>query len=149
MKIDAEEMFKGSLNLTEGQWSEMIAKVESGRGPGVPATQDRRDLDQVRVPYVHRAALRVTHPDNRVTSHLIRTRNLSVGGVSFIHGCFLYPQTRCYIALATKHGEGVALSGCVSWCRHVQGRGHEVGMRFDRVIQLDEFIEDAAGEVAA
>lgn len=149
MQINAEEMFKGSLNLTESQWSEMIAKVESGRGPGVPATQDRRDLDQVRVSYVKRAALRVTHPDNRVTSHLIRTRNLSVGGVSFIHGCFLYPKTRCYIALATRHGEGVALSGTVSWCRHVQGRGHEVGFRFDRVIQVDEFIDPDAGQNAA
>ncbi|MEM9882731.1 MAG: PilZ domain-containing protein [Planctomycetota bacterium] len=144
MSKPSVDIAKTSLRLSEAQWEALIDRLEAGKGPVVPATRDRRDLDHRRFFHVRRAALRVLHRSAPPTSHLVRTRNLSEGGVGLIHNAFLYPGTACHVALQTRHDESVALRGNVSWCRHVSGRGHEVGVRFDRVIEIDEFI--APGE---
>lgn len=141
MPTKSNNILKSSLQLTEKQWGVLIATLEAGKGPTVPATRDRRDLDIKRHPHVKRVALRIIHPGGQKTSHLVRSRNLSVGGMGFIHLSFLYPDTACHIALQTRHGESVALSGRVSWCRHVSGKSHEIGFRFDQMIQIDEFID--------
>ena len=140
------DLAKTSLKLSEAQWEQLIDQLEAGRGPTVPATRDRRDLDIKRHRHVRRAALRVQHPSGPATSHLVRTRNLSSGGVGFIHSTFLYGNTPCHIALQTRYRESVALSGKVMWCRHVAGQGHEIGMSFDQMIEIDEFIDPPAGE---
>lgn len=144
------DLTKTSLKLSEAQWTQLIDHLEKGRGPTVPATRDRRDLDVKRHRHVRRAALRVQHPTGPATSHLVRTRNLSSGGVGFIHNSFLYNGTACHIALQTRYGESVALAGMVMWCRHVAGQGHEIGLRFVQMIEIDEFIgKDSAAESAA
>ncbi len=141
MSANVDDIAKRSLQLTEAQWGTLIRTMEGGRGPLVPATLDRRNLDMQRYKMVRRAALRVQHPAGNVTSHLVRTRNLSAGGLSILHGCFLYPRTMCHVALQTRHGESVAIAAAVQWCRHVSGKSHELGLCFSRMIQVDEFID--------
>ncbi len=141
MPTISNDILKSSLQLSEKQWEILIATLEAGKGPTVPATRDRRDLDIKRYPHVRRVALRIVHSGGQKTSHLVRSRNLSVGGMGFIHLSFLYPDTPCHVALQTRHGESVALSGKVTWCRHLSGKSHEIGLRFDQLIQIDEFIE--------
>lgn len=133
-------MAKPSLQLTEDQWSSLIADVEASRGPAVAPTLDRRNLDLVRHPYVRSVGLRVAHLEAPPTLHVVKARNLSAGGIGFFHACFLYPDTVCHVALQTIHQEKVALAGKVSWCRHVRGRTHEIGLRFARLIEVREFI---------
>ncbi|MEM9418835.1 MAG: PilZ domain-containing protein [Planctomycetota bacterium] len=141
MRLNANDIMNTSLKLTEKQWGQLIATLEAGKGPTVPATRDRRDLDIKRYPHVRKVALRIIHPGGQKTSHLVRSRNISAGGMSFLHLSFLYPGTACHVALQTRHGESVAMSGKVSWCRLVSGRSHEIGFRFDHIIQIDEFVE--------
>ena len=133
-------MVKPSLQMSEDDWSHLIADVEAARGPAVAPTMDRRDLDMVRHAYTRQFALRVTHGEAPATLHVVRARNLSAGGLGFFHGCFLYTGTPCHVALQTVHGEKVALPAKVSWCRHVRGQTHEIGVRFDRLIEIKEFI---------
>ena len=142
------DIARSSLQMSEPQWNALIATLEAGKGPQIPATRDRRDLDTVRYPHVRKMALRVQHPGGTATSHLVRSRNLSCGGVGFLHGQFLYPKTVCFIVLPTRWGENVILPGKVSWCRHVGGRSHEVGVCFDQVIQIDEFLDPQAAKEA-
>lgn len=134
------DITKRSLQLSEKEWGVLIHTLEAGKGPTVPATRDRRDLDIKRYPHVKRAALRVVHPTGNVTSHLVRSRNLSIGGMGFIHLSFLYPDTACHVALQTRHGDSVALSGKITWCRHLGGKSHEIGFRFDQIIEINEFV---------
>ncbi len=136
------DIARSSLNLSEDQWVQLIEKLESGTGPTIPATRDRRDLDVLRYKHVKRAALRVQHLGGSATSHLVRTRNLSAGGVGLIHNSFIYPNTVGHIALQTRYGESVALAGQIMWCRHLEGQSHEVGMRFTSMIEIGEFVVD-------
>jgi len=151
MPLKSNDILKSSLQLSEKQWQVLIAMLEAGKGPTVPATRDRRDFEIKRYPHVRRVALRVMHTGGQNTSHLVRSRNLSVGGMGFIHLNFLYPDTPCHVALQTRHGESVALAGRVTWCRHVSGKSHEIGFRFDQMIEIDEFVppDVLAGPAAA
>ena len=150
MAAAPNDITRTSLNLTEAQWAQLIHRLEAGKGPSVPATRDRRDLDVLRYTHVKRGALRVQHAEGPATSHLVRTRNISSGGVGFIHSTFLYPATLCHIALQTRHGESVALAGRIMWCRHIAGKSHEIGLRFAQLIQVDEFVaDDQAGQAVS
>lgn len=132
---------RNSLNLSEAEWGVLIERMEAARGPEVPATRDRRDYEQIRHTFVRRAALRIQHPAGNTTTHMVRTRNISCGGLGFVHGAFLYDNTKLHIALQTRMGEGVALAGKVVWSRHIEGQSHEIGVRFAQPIDITEFIE--------
>jgi len=140
MSKQSKDIIRCSLRLSEKQWGVLIKTLEAGKGPTMAATRCRRDADLVRYLHVKRAGLRVVHPGGRATSHLVRVRNLSSGGVGFIHGSFLYPDTACHVAIQTRHGDSVALAGAVTWCRHIGGKSHEIGLRFAQLIRIDEFV---------
>jgi hypothetical protein len=146
MEKNEHNIARCSLTLNEAQWGQLLDRIESGKGPTVPATRDRRDLDATRYPLVRPAAMRVVHPGGNVTSHLVRTRNLSAGGVGILHSSFLHPGTACHFAIKTIHGENVAVPARILWCRHVEGRCHELGLRFDRMLQIDEFVPAKAAK---
>jgi len=62
------------------------------------------------------------------------TRNLSKGGLSFLHGGFVYPGTRCMVQLITTLGASDDVLGTVVSCRYIESMIHEVSIRFDREI---------------
>ena len=45
--------------------------------------------------------------------------------------------------LRTLENALVGVAGMIVWCRHVEGRVHEVGLKFDSPLQLKDFILDA------
>ena len=61
-------------------------------------------------------------------------------GMSLLHGVFVYPGTACKIALRSLGGEAVEVPGEVASCRWVDGRVHEIGVKFDEPIELDDFV---------
>lgn len=82
------------------------------------------------------------------TSYLVRPRNLSETGISFLHGSFLYPGTACSVTLKTIDGEQVLAGGRIVRCRCVRGRVHEVAVQFDSPIDIANFVRiDSAREI--
>lgn len=84
--------------------------------------------------------------DGVTSKFLVRPRNLSTGGISFLHGNFLYPGTTCRIALQTTDHEQVMALGTVVRCRCVRGRAHEVGVQFAAPIEIENFVAEAQPE---
>jgi hypothetical protein len=141
-----ESNISASLKLSEDDWANLIQRLEASRDADVSAFSDRRDLDQCRYTMVKRAAIRVQHMDGRASSHVIRTRNISCGGVAILHNVYLHPKTLCHVVLMTRHNEGVGLAASVAWCRHLEGLGHEIGLRFEKPIDVTEFVDKATIE---
>lgn len=139
--VSHEPAVAASLKLSEEDWANLIQKLEIAKGKEVSAFSDRRDLDQCRHTMVRRAAIRVQHMDGRTSSHVIRTRNISSGGVAVVHNVYLHLKTRCHLVLVTRHNEGVGLAASVAWCRHIEGLGHEIGLSFDKAIDVTEFVD--------
>jgi hypothetical protein len=75
-----------------------------------------------------------------VTCH-VRPRNLSGGGIAFLHEAYVYPETRCTVVLISVTDQPVEVTGRVVGCRHISGKLHEIAMTFDRPIDPEDFLE--------
>lgn len=95
-----------------------------------------------RWPYViFDLVLSVEHPGGGLARMLVYTRNLSAGGISLLHGGYLYPGTRCKMRLPRFDGALPTLSGAVVGCRCVEGIVHEINVAFDRRIDPMLFLQ--------
>lgn len=86
---------------------------------------------------------------------LVPTRNISCGGLVFIHCGYVHPRTACRVRVTTLDGRWEIVRGVVAWCKYIDGRMHDVGVRFDNPIDVAPFVapgtnlEDAAPASAA
>ncbi len=78
--------------------------------------------------------LLVHHPGGSITERTVLTRDLSAGGLSFIHGGYLHVGTRCDVTLNRYIGGEDTVRGQVQHCDHIAGSWHTVGVKFDRRI---------------
>lgn len=82
----------------------------------------------------------VLQPGKIVSPFVVLMRNVSAGGLSFIHGGYLHTGTACRVLLAKLEGEKVVLTGKVRRCRHIQGNLHEIGLEFESAIVPEDFV---------
>lgn len=72
---------------------------------------------------------------------VMATRNVSNGGVSVLHSAYLYPGSKCTIALPTRGGqEPVIMTGRIVRCTHREGMVHEIGIKFNEAIDASRFV---------
>ena len=132
-----------SLRISPREESEIISELaQTGgiSGAAAASSKDRRKND--RVPYLNQAGLfvQMKHPGGSVVNYLVRTRNLSPTGIAFLHGSFVYTGTACVLALHDKDGKMVGVDGKVVRCQHVRGHVHDIGVRFNRPLELKQFL---------
>ncbi len=75
-------------------------------------------------------AVLVQHPGGGTGRYLVCARNISAGGISFIHGGYLHPGSECQIVLPRRDGMPLPVTGIIVHCRHLEGCFHEIGIRF-------------------
>lgn len=112
------------------------------------ATAARNRRKQPRIDY-RRNDVRVCirHPGGgRNVVAAVATRDLSAGGMSFLYNNFLYNGTAVDVALRRRLNGEQLVAGHVSWCRHLHGPWHAVGVRFDQPIFLISFVDRAEWE---
>jgi hypothetical protein len=76
------------------------------------------------------------------TTLIASTRNLSAGGLAFLHSSALPPDTLCRVRLLDRQGKAHMLPARVVHCRPVQCRLFEVGLKFDSLIEPEAFLSD-------
>lgn len=106
----------------------------AGRDPGAAKRQAPRR--------VWRKPLKVlvTHPGGGQHTVEVVSRNLSTGGLSFLHNGFLHTGTQCGVQLVTAIGDRVYVRATVVRCRYVAGKLHEVSLRFDTPVDDSRFV---------
>lgn len=125
-----------ALRLSEADELHVLQELEEAAAH--PVSSDLRASHRYR--YHVREGLLLQVPGFPV-QFIVRPRNLSTGGVSVLHGSFLYPGTTCTIMLKTIDGEQLCIDGRIIRCRCVHGRAHEVNIRFDKQIEIENFID--------
>lgn len=74
------------------------------------------------------------------TKHLIVVpRNISVEGLSILHGGFLHPGSHCHVTLRLVSGKPKTISARVTRCRHLEKHVHEIGLIFMKPVDPREF----------
>ncbi|MEO1237063.1 MAG: PilZ domain-containing protein [Planctomycetota bacterium] len=161
---DAEEaagVDTARLWLSDQQWLSILERVERGRDHGEPAPVDPSaaggaseatgQREHARHAAAFRCVIRLAPPSRTDADHgtyLVHSRNISSGGLGFVHDHEMHSGTRCTVALQPAEGRGMILSGRVAWCRAVPRPAEdttrfEVGLQFDHPIDLDPFFPAA------
>lgn len=74
---------------------------------------------------------------------LVQTRNISAGGLSFLHGAFVHTESRVTVQLITQHGAWHDVTGTVTFCRYVDRGMHEIGVKFDNEVRPYDYCAGA------
>ncbi|MCB9837807.1 MAG: PilZ domain-containing protein [Phycisphaeraceae bacterium] len=137
--------FQDTVRLSAAERRKLLDKMDrsshSGAGAdGDSAFEDRRAHRRhtYRPPAV---AIQVQHPGGGGARYLVGARNLSQQGVGLIHGGFLYDGAECTVVLETRKKQLLAFPGKIVTCRHVDGTIHELGVRFDREIDIETYFQ--------
>lgn len=103
----------------------------------------------VRWPFRHGSIQALlTQPDGGEVRLSLACRNLSVGGMSVLHNSFLHPGTVVVINLPRATQGFSRIKGRIVRCAHVRGTIHEIGIKFDDLINLREFKQSDPFEAA-
>lgn len=118
--------------LKSGRMSEAERKALLDRLDAADAenpAKNRRAM--ARIPFRRTdVACRIYHPGGSMTTAAIATRNLSVGGTSFLYHGFLHKNTKIELVLARRLGGEDVIAGVVTHCQHIVRSYHLIGMRF-------------------
>jgi len=68
----------------------------------------------------------------------IRCRDISRGGVSFIHRQFIHPDAPVQIIFINGKREGSVVDGKIIRCRLIDKHFHEFGIRFNTPLELEQ-----------
>ena len=124
-----------TLRTNDREKEQLLWAINRSSQREVPPTGRR-----LRVSCAHRDAIMTLHNDTGTTADFATlARNISRYGVSLIHGRYVYPVMRCEVQLCALNGTWHACAGEVRHSRHVQGFVHELGVLFDKPIDLSEF----------
>ena len=88
----------------------------------------------------------VHHPGGTSTPRKVLTRDLSAGGLSFIHNGYLHKSTRVEVGLKRYIGGVDTCHGQVVYCDHISGSWHTVGAKFDRKVFPKLYLDPAAAD---
>ena len=132
------------LWVSDQQWLAILERVQRGQ-PALDSTigQENRRLHP-RKTYECRCLLRL---NSAAGTFIVRSRDISSGGLRFVHGQPLRASTRCTIALQSENGPGRILSAVVAWCKEIEFfdpdvEAWEVGIKFDDPIDIRPYTED-------
>lgn len=91
-----------------------------------------------RIPFRGTHGILYTTQDDRDVAFIVPTRNISQGGLSFLHGQMMHVGQACRLSLVTNDGNWLTIEGLIVRCRHVRGIIHEVGMKFHGLADLKD-----------
>lgn len=144
----SKDPYTKTVRLSNAQRQEMLDKLDQSQelaSDNVQPESNRRA--NTRYPYrkgdLH---LVVQQPGGVITRLLVSPRNLSSGGIAFLHGGFLYVGSRCTIQLSALAIKPMVVSGEIVNCRHVDGILHEVCVKFDKPIEPGLFTSLETGQ---
>lgn len=76
-------------------------------------------------------------------SYQVPTRDMSAQGMTFLHGGFVHPGTRCMVQLITRYGTWNNVNADTRLCRYVQANVHEIVIHFDQEVDPAIYCADA------
>ncbi|MFK7791026.1 MAG: PilZ domain-containing protein [Phycisphaeraceae bacterium] len=133
------------LWVSDQQWLAILERVQRGQ-PALEESPTQTDCRRIhaRETFECRCLLRL---NSAAGTYIVRSQDISSGGLRFVHGHPLRASTRCTIALQSDHGPGRILSAVVAWCKEIEFydpevEAYEVGIKFDTPIDIRGFVSE-------
>lgn len=126
-----------SLGVGERDIQSLLDKLDDNK-KGYKGSPDR---EHTRLPFRQCSlAVVLEHPGGSRSAMQLICRNMSRGGVGVLHSAFVHTGTRCIVQMPRLGGKTDAIEGIVLRCTHVAGQIHELGIRFDAQIALEQYM---------
>jgi CheY-like chemotaxis protein len=84
--------------------------------------------------------MEIMQPGGGQTQINVACRNLSRSGLGFLHSSYIHIGTPVALTLSHQNKQQVRVMATVVRCRHVQRHIHDVGVRFEKPINVRDFI---------
>lgn len=124
------------LGMTTPELTAILDRVDADSAPKSQRRQSRRlTYRRIGVPMV------VRNEGGNGAPVLVVTRNLSRGGMAFLHGAFMHARTPIVLMLRHSTKGDVPVAAEVVRCRHIERHIHEIGVRFTTPIDIRDFVE--------
>lgn len=137
---DTELQEVDTLPITDQQWLQMVDGMDQqARSSGSRASNKRRHERLTFREKAQMTVVRLENPSGTMDAFRLRLRNLSTGGIGFLHGHHVFDGTPCMLALPDKHGHSYMISGRIVRCRKLKKDVFEVGVQFDEELDLNNF----------
>lgn len=125
-----------TLGISQPVLDALLERIETSL-----RTQSAVARSSVRIPFRRLSiGFTVKHADGSVAAMTVACRNISRGGVGLLHAAYMHVGTPCSIFLPRAGRADTCVPGVVVQCRHVGGRVHEIGVRFDESIEPRDFV---------
>lgn len=155
--------FVDTMRLTRSQYMALLASLAHRGGPAHAALSPENHRRQQRIPFHHDARLLCefradadADADDASSGaaepalYLVKCRNISAGGMGFLHGGPLAIGTACEMTLLRADRTTLKLRGVVARCECIERHIFEIGVRFEKDIDLNKLMAIARGsDVAA
>lgn len=126
-----------TVNLEQRALDDLLNELDEKTGAAEAAK--RRDF--VRWPFRQTSiGLRITQLGSTTSTLEVACRNLSCGGASVLHSSYLHVGTRVSLFLPRPSGAMTEIEGTICRCQHVRGVVHEIGVKFQKKIEVREFL---------
>ena len=143
----------GALNtlrhtLSEDQWEDALEHAKAKRKPNA-VHAEQRDPNQLRHETVKRCLLRVAKDDGPPGIYLVRSVDISSGGIRVIHGGNIPPESICAVIIESVDDRSIAAGGVTAWCNPIKDTdppAFELGIRFHEPIDISPFTDSTGAE---
>jgi len=126
-----------TLGINQRTLEEVVKRL----GTATPAS-GKAQRGFVRWPFPQAAIeLRLDHPGGTATTMKVACRNISCGGVGLLHRSFVHPGTRAHVRLPHSRKGFIDIPGVVVRCLHRAGVVHELGLCFEKPIDMQQVVD--------
>jgi CheY-like chemotaxis protein len=127
--VSSERLVR-TVHLSDDQITAVLDRLDSEDSGHAPDRRHQRYVYRIKALVVH-----MQQPGSSMTvPYGVPTRNISEGGIAFLHGGFVHVGTRCLVRLISTYGTWDDVWGAVVRSAYVTGSIHEVAVQFDRRI---------------
>jgi|GEM_PF-2464471 len=126
---------------------EQKALVDDMESRTVPA-EIEKERRSVRVTFnIGEVKVLIASPGGDPVAFSVVPRNLSSGGMAFIHGQFAHIGAKIVVTLPRLYDVPLEVNGEIVRCRHVKGLLHEIGVIFEDEIDIQQFVKLSRDQV--
>ncbi len=129
-----------TIRLDEASVEALLDRIDASGGR-VP--DDRRAFERYKY-RLNTCVIHIRQPgDGGSRAFLAPTRNLSAGGISFLHGGFVHPGSTCMVQLISQHGTWENVKGVIVGAHLIEGTVHEISVCFERSVDPVMYCSEA------
>ncbi len=125
-----------TLGLGQRELADLLDRMED---PDHVGANPKRDF--VRWPFRQTSVkVQIFHTGGTTATITVACRNISRAGMSLLHSSYLHTGTKCRVLLPHPERGEMPMDGWITRCNHRVGVVHEIGIRFDQHLDVQEFL---------